>query len=120
MADVTASLLRFNAIISGDEKEIEIQEKRIYKVAAEFGGVPAGEKNGERGYTLTFVIAYIRDIALDFCIVAESFETSVPWDRALPLCRNVKHRSVSNFSNLVILAILAILAILEIPEIPEI
>lgn len=25
-------------------------------------------------------------------MVAESFETSVPWDRALTLCNNVKHR----------------------------
>ncbi|KAK6623868.1 hypothetical protein RUM44_010724 [Polyplax serrata] len=79
-------------LFEGDEKEIEIQEKRIYKIAVQFGGIPAGEKNGERGYTLTFVIAYIRDFALDFKIFAESFETSVPWDRALPLCKNVKHR----------------------------
>lgn len=67
-------------------------EKKIYKIASQFGGLPAGSKNGERGYTLTFVIAYIRDIALDYDIIAESFETSVPWDRALALCRNVKHR----------------------------
>lgn len=58
----------------------------------QYGGIPAGEKNGERGYTLTFVIAYIRDFALEFKIFAESFETSVPWDRALSLCKNVKHR----------------------------
>lgn len=25
-------------------------------------------------------------------MVSESFETSVPWDRALSLCKNVKHR----------------------------
>jgi len=25
-----------------------------------FGGITAGERNGERGYMLTFVIAYIR------------------------------------------------------------
>uniref|UniRef100_A0A6M2D8S1 Alkylglycerone-phosphate synthase n=2 Tax=Rhipicephalus TaxID=34630 RepID=A0A6M2D8S1_RHIMP len=43
-----------------------------------------------RGYMLTFVIAYIRDLGLDFSVVAESFETSVPWDRVVDLCRNVK------------------------------
>lgn len=43
-----------------DKKEVEQHEKKIYKLAANHGGIPAGEKNGERGYTLTFVIAYIR------------------------------------------------------------
>lgn len=46
--------------ISGDKERVEQQEKLIYKIAREFGGMPAGEKNGERGYMLTFVIAYIR------------------------------------------------------------
>jgi hypothetical protein len=32
----------------------------IAKIAVSFGGVTAGERNGERGYMLTFVIAYIR------------------------------------------------------------
>ncbi len=31
-------------------------------------------------------------MGLDYGIVAESFETSVPWDRCLDLCRNVKDR----------------------------
>lgn len=29
---------------------------------------------------------------MEYYIVAESFETSVPWDRCLTLCKNVKHR----------------------------
>ena len=33
-----------------------------------------------------------QDIGFDFCVVSESFETSVPWDRVLDLCRNVKDR----------------------------
>lgn len=44
-------------------------------------GIPGGEDNGKRGYMLTFVIAYLRDLALEYSVVAESFETSVPWDR---------------------------------------
>ncbi|KAJ9597144.1 hypothetical protein L9F63_026967, partial [Diploptera punctata] len=74
------SLPRF--IFIGDPRDVELQEKRVYEIAAQFGGIPAGETNGERGYTLTFVIAYI----------SKSFETSVSWDRTLSLCRNVKHR----------------------------
>lgn len=132
------------------------QEKRIYDIALNNGGIPAGEANGQRGYMLTFVIAYIRvscclllglvvfhlctycadfvffffflcllfgyfckeeknalenfidiysgsyvflklfqDLAFDYGIVAESFETSVPWDRVQALCHNVKHRITS-------------------------
>lgn len=79
-------------VFEGDPKDIDIQEKKIYDIAAKFGGIPAGETNGERGYMLTFVIAYIRDFALEYDVVAESFETSVSWDRTLSLCNNVKHR----------------------------
>jgi len=77
---------------SGEPEEVALQEQKIYEIAKKVGGIPAGETNGKRGYILTFVIAYIRDLALDFSIAAESFETSVPWDRALTLIRNVKHK----------------------------
>nr|CAD7596754.1 unnamed protein product [Timema genevievae] len=78
-------------LFEGDHKQVAAQENKIYEIVVKFGGIPAGEKNGERGYMLTFVIAYIRDLGLEHNIVAESFETSVPWDRTLSLCRNVKH-----------------------------
>lgn len=78
-------------LFEGDETDVGVQEKKIYSIGKGFAGMPAGEANGERGYTLTFVIAYIRDLALDYQVVAESFETSVPWDRAVNLCRNVKY-----------------------------
>lgn len=71
-------------------KEVMAQETRIYEIAKSRGGVPSGESNGERGYTLTFVIAYIRDLGLDYHVLAESFETSVSWSRASALCRSVK------------------------------
>lgn len=47
-------------LFEGGEKDVKINEKQIYSIASQFKGVPAGEKNGERGYMLTFVIAYIR------------------------------------------------------------
>jgi len=71
---------------------VELLEEKIYQLAERYGGLNAGEENGKRGYMLTFSIAYIRDFALDFGIVGESFETSVPWDRCLMLCKNVKDR----------------------------
>jgi len=39
---------------------VEAQEAKVYAIAAKFGGMPGGGANGERGYVLTFVIAYIR------------------------------------------------------------
>ncbi|KAH8321523.1 hypothetical protein KR074_007533 [Drosophila pseudoananassae] len=82
-------------LFEGVEKEVKRQEALIYEIAAKFNGFPAGGQNGERGYVLTFVIAYIRDFALWQGIVAESFETSVPWDRCSLLCRSVKQKVVS-------------------------
>ncbi|KAK0168137.1 hypothetical protein PV327_001968 [Microctonus hyperodae] len=75
-----------------DAAEISAQEKKIYNIAKKYGGMAAGDTNGERGYILTFVIAYIRDLGLEFGVLSESFETSVPWSRALALCKNVKSR----------------------------
>ncbi|CAG9824150.1 unnamed protein product [Phaedon cochleariae] len=84
------SMCVMTLLFEGDKSDVDIQEKRLYAMAQEHGGMPAGETNGERGYMLTFVIAYIRDLALQYDVVAESFETSVPWDRAINLVRNVK------------------------------
>ncbi|KAJ2939722.1 hypothetical protein O0L34_g17915 [Tuta absoluta] len=79
-------------LMEGTAEEVQERLKKLNAIAAKYGGIPAGATNGERGYTLTFVIAYIRDLALEYDVVAESFETSVPWDRTLALCRNVKKR----------------------------
>ncbi|KAG6448969.1 hypothetical protein O3G_MSEX005815 [Manduca sexta] len=79
-------------LMEGSSEEVAEREKKLNSIAAKYGGVPAGASNGETGYTLTFVIAYLRDVAMEYDIVAESFETSVPWDRAQALCRNVKRR----------------------------
>ncbi|XP_077993243.1 alkyldihydroxyacetonephosphate synthase, peroxisomal-like [Glandiceps talaboti] len=81
-------------LFEGTKEEVLTQEKRVYEIAQKFGGLAAGEDNGQRGYQLTFAIAYLRDIGLDYYVISESFETSVPWDRVLDLYRNVKERIV--------------------------
>ncbi|CAH0564681.1 unnamed protein product [Brassicogethes aeneus] len=78
-------------LFEGDDCDVKSHEKKVTSIGMMFGGLPAGATNGERGYMLTFVIAYIRDLGLMYNVVAESFETSVPWDKALNLVRNVKH-----------------------------
>jgi alkyldihydroxyacetonephosphate synthase len=79
-------------LFEGSEEEVAAQERSVYRLAAAHGGMKAGAENGERGYQLTFAIAYIRDFMLEHWIIAESFETSVPWSEAQSLCANVKQR----------------------------
>jgi len=45
------------------------------------GGILAGASVGKAGYDLTFAIAYLRDFALNYNILGESFETFVPWSK---------------------------------------
>ena len=79
-------------VFEGTRDEVEHQERVLYRVAARHGGLKAGAGNGERGYQLTFGIAYIRDLTFEHWAIAESFETSVPWSRAIELYDRVRVR----------------------------
>ncbi len=79
-------------LFEGSAEEVAAQQRRVYRLAKQHGGMKGGSENGERGYQLTFSIAYIRDFMLTHHILAESFETAVPWSQALALCENVKQR----------------------------
>lgn len=79
-------------VYEGSRAEVAAQEAVANRLARRHGGLRAGASNGERGYQLTFGIAYIRDFVMKHWILAESFETSVPWSQALALCENVKRR----------------------------
>lgn len=79
-------------LFEGTRQEVEQQEKVVYALAADHRGMKAGEENGKNGYQLTYSIAYIRDFIMNHYLLAESFETSVPWSRVLELCDRVKRR----------------------------
>ncbi|MDO8493825.1 MAG: FAD-binding oxidoreductase [Deltaproteobacteria bacterium] len=79
-------------VFEGSASEVARQEQAVYRIAKQHGGMKAGAENGRRGYQLTFSIAYIRDFVMKHYVIAESFETSVPWSQALSLCENVKRR----------------------------
>ena len=68
------------------------QEKFINSVAVKYQGMPAGAENGQKGYLLTFLIAYIRDFASLYHMIAESFETSCPWSEVASLSKNVRKK----------------------------
>lgn len=80
------------AVFEGSAAEVEFQERSFYRIAKSHGGMDAGAKNGQRGYELTFGIAYIRDLTFEHWAIAESFETSVPWSRAMELYDRVRTR----------------------------
>ena len=79
-------------VFEGGRDEVRRQEATVYRIARAHGGFRAGPENGRRGYQLTFSIAYIRDFVMNHWVLAESFETSMPWDRVLDLCERVKTR----------------------------
>jgi alkyldihydroxyacetonephosphate synthase len=79
-------------VFEGSKEEVSAQQKRTYALARKHGGLAGGASNGRRGYQLTFGIAYIRDWIMNHWLLGESFETSVPWSKAMALCDNVKRR----------------------------
>ena len=77
-------------VFEGRKDETAAQERAVYAILAKHGGVKAGAENGVRGYFLTYMIAYLRDFGFRYSFIAESFETSCPWDAILPLCEGTK------------------------------
>ncbi|KAL7991602.1 hypothetical protein Chor_015858, partial [Crotalus horridus] len=59
-------------VFEGAREKVLQHEKQVYDIAAKFG--------------------FKEDLGMDYYVVGESFETSVPWDRVLDLCKNVKER----------------------------
>ena len=79
-------------VYEGSAEEVHSQQRHVRRLAARHGGIAGGGENGQRGYQLTFGIAYIRDWIMNHWMLAESFETSVAWSDALELCERVKQR----------------------------
>jgi alkyldihydroxyacetonephosphate synthase len=79
-------------LFEGTRAEVAAQERAVYRIAAQHGGIKGGAENGQRGYALTFAIAYIRDFMMHHHVLAESFETAVPWSQCVALIQNVKQR----------------------------
>ncbi len=68
-------------VMEGSAEEVAYQERIVNRLAAQYGGVAGGAANGRRGYMLTYAIAYIRDFLIDYQILGETYETTVPWDK---------------------------------------
>lgn len=79
-------------LFEGSADEVGAQRRVVERLMRRHGGIFGGAGNGKQGYSLTFGIAYLRDFLLTQWIIAESFETTVPWSRVLELCANVRKR----------------------------
>lgn len=77
-------------VFEGSKQEVAYQQANIKILAKQNQGLLAGSKNGQRGYMLTFAIAYIRDFLFNFYIIGETFETTVPWDKIEIVCNSVE------------------------------
>ncbi|OEH78157.1 AC2-related protein [Cyclospora cayetanensis] len=75
-------------LFEGSAEDVAFQQKNLYRAAKLFGALPAGGKYGERGYQMTFMIAYLRDFVMDHYWVFESFEASLAW----PLVLKCRHK----------------------------
>ena len=87
-------------VFEGTAAEIALQEKVVAGTAKRFGGIQGGAGNGERGYMLTYAIAYLRDFLADYYIIGETYETTVPWDRIHDVCAAVDRVAKSEHQRL--------------------
>ena len=85
-----SALAACTIVMEGTQLQVTRQERTLRRIAKRFPAVWGGAEHGRRGYSLTFAIAYLRDFFSQFGIVAESFETSVPWDRIDTVCAAVE------------------------------
>lgn len=76
----------------GTEVEVKLQAQQIHNLATRHGGLCAGADIGKAGYNMTYAIAYIRDFAMSYGFLAESFETFVPWSKVKLMIIATKNR----------------------------
>jgi alkyldihydroxyacetonephosphate synthase len=68
-------------VMEGSADEVKYQKEQLFSLARRYRGISGGASNGKRGYMLTYAIAYIRDFLLDFHVMGETYETTVPWSK---------------------------------------
>lgn len=76
-------------VMEGAAEEVAYQQSNIYALAKKFQGLATGATNGQRGYMLTYAIAYLRDFLSSYYIIGETFETSVSWSKIQQVCNAV-------------------------------
>lgn len=86
------SMVAATITYEGAHDEICLQKNNIKKLVKKHGGISSGSSVGKSGYELTFAIAYLRDFAMTYYFLAESFETFVPWSKLERMVSKTKQR----------------------------
>lgn len=86
-------LVAATIVMEGSKEEVARQEKSLYRHAKKYRGLPGGAEAGQRGYLLTYAIAYIRDFVVTFDVIGETFETTVPWSKVHEVTKAVEDRA---------------------------
>jgi alkyldihydroxyacetonephosphate synthase len=76
----------------GTQRQVYLQKEFVSRVSARCGGNHLGAHAGKAGYDLTFMIAYLRDFAMTYHLLGESFETFVPWSKVSDVISATKAR----------------------------
>ncbi len=80
-------------VMEGSQQEVSAQHKHLNRMARKFRGIAGGARNGQRGYMLTYAIAYIRDFLAPYYISGETYETSCSWDNIHDVVNAVSKRA---------------------------
>lgn len=65
----------------GTRREVADQKRIVSRLGNLYGGVKLTSASGKSSYEMTFMIAYIRDFAMTYYFLGESFETFAPWSK---------------------------------------
>lgn len=63
-------------VMEGAAQEVAYQQSNVYALAKKFQGLATGTTNGQRGYMLTYAIAYLRDFLFSYYIKDQLFPQS--------------------------------------------
>ena len=74
----------------GSAAEVRAQKEAVKEAVKRGNGLQAGGESGKAGYDLTFAIAYLRDFAMTYGLIAESFETFVKYSNLEGMVEEVK------------------------------
>lgn len=74
----------------GNESEVAFQKAEVQRLATDHGGTLLGPSIGKAGYDMTFMIAYLRDFAMTYHFLGESFETFAPWSKVSNIVNQTK------------------------------
>jgi alkyldihydroxyacetonephosphate synthase len=77
-------------VYEGSREHVQQEKREVCRLSQAHNGIHLGSDLGRTGYNLTFLIAYLRDFALNYYILGESFETFAPWSRVSVVIQETK------------------------------